>query len=530
MSKKRPVQSLPLIIPFITILGIASLSSCKTVTQEQGSTKADSDTKANELLGEWIQYRNGQFQIKTISDAKEVNGFYNEFGDLRGRRTMDIAIESSKNTGPDNKRVLVGPKASWDYLAGGKKPEGLKWTSLNFDPKKNNWKTGKAGFGYADDDDETVLDDMINKYTSVYIRKEFEITKNTDLSRLALAINYDDGFVLYLNGRYVFSINVANEEGKLAVGNHEANGVEYFILAPFADALTKGKNVIAIEGHNAKLDSSDFTLDPQLIVGGGYTNFVKSNINAKNYDLKGTLTEEKKVDGKQEGGYMITDGILRQSQAPKDGTVSAPSGAFRKASESGQQLLIAARNGNTSKITSLLKSGVSVDFTTPGSYTALAYAAARDHLKAASLLLKNGADINKQARWDKSPLLLVAGTKNLKAAQFLLDKGADLNAVQFWKATCLHEAVFWNQPETLKYFISKGLSPNTVANNGSSPLHWTIWRINKEKEESIKQSAVLINILLDSGVDKSLKTKDGKTAADLAKDKGLEKIAALIKP
>jgi ankyrin repeat protein len=145
-------------------------------------------------------------------------------------------------------------------------------------------------------------------------------------------------------------------------------------------------------------------------------------------------------------------------------------------------------------------------------------------------LLKNGADINKQARWDKSPLLLVAGTKNLKAAQFLLDKGADLNAVQFWKATCLHEAVFWNQPETLKYFISKGLSPNTVANNGSSPLHWTIWRINKEKEESIKQSAALINILLDSGVDKSLKTKDGKTAADLAKDKGLEKIATLLKP
>ena len=161
MSKKRPIQSLPLIIPFIAILGIGSLSSCKTVTQEQ-EAKAGSDSKANELLGEWIQYRNGQFQIKTISDDKEVNGFYNEFGDLRGRRTMDIAIESSKNTGPDNKRVLIGPKASWDYLAGGKKPEGLKWTSLSFDPKKNNWKTGKAGFGYADDVDETVLDDMIN--------------------------------------------------------------------------------------------------------------------------------------------------------------------------------------------------------------------------------------------------------------------------------------------------------------------------------------------------------------------------------
>ena len=111
-----------------------------------------------------------------------------------------------------------------------------------------------------------------------------------------------------------------------------------------------------------------------------------------------------------------------------------------------------------------------------------------------------------------------------------MDKGADLNAVQLAKATCLHEAVFWNQPETLKYFISKGLSPNTVANNGSSPLHWTIWRTNQENEDSIKQAVVLINILLESGVDKSLKAQNGKTAADLAKEKGLEKIAALLKP
>ena len=79
MTKKRPIKSFPLIIPFITILGITSLVSCKTVTQEQGSTKAGSDSKTNELLGEWIQYRGGgQFQIKTISDGKEINEFYSE--------------------------------------------------------------------------------------------------------------------------------------------------------------------------------------------------------------------------------------------------------------------------------------------------------------------------------------------------------------------------------------------------------------------------------------------------------------------
>ena len=67
-------------------------------------------------------------------------------------------------------------------------------------------------------------------------------------------------------------------------------------------------------------------------------------------------------------------------------------------------------------------------------------------------------------------------------ADFLLKNGADINAVQFWKATCLHEAVFWNKPKNLKYFIDKGISPNTVAGNGTSPLHWAIWRANPNNE------------------------------------------------
>ena len=37
-----------------------------------------------------------------------------------------------------------------------------------------------------------------------------------------------------------------------------------FKLEPFAGTLREGRNVIAIEGHNSKLESSDFTLDPFL--------------------------------------------------------------------------------------------------------------------------------------------------------------------------------------------------------------------------------------------------------------------------
>ena len=89
----------------------------------------------------------------------------------------------------------------------------VHWTdipSFNFDATKGNWKQGEAGFGYADNDDKTILNDMVNEYQSVFIRKEFTIQKEMDLSRLMLAINFDDSFALHLNGRYIFSINIVS--------------------------------------------------------------------------------------------------------------------------------------------------------------------------------------------------------------------------------------------------------------------------------------------------------------------------------
>ena len=85
---------------------------------------------------------------------------------------------------------------------------------------------------------------------------------------------------------------------------------------------------------------------------------------------------------------MITDGVLRESQMPKDGNSNSQSGVFHRTSEPGHALLIAAREGNTRKIDALLKAGTPVDFTTQHSYTPLAYAAAGGHLRSASLLLK----------------------------------------------------------------------------------------------------------------------------------------------
>ena len=229
-----------------------------------------------QISGDWIMYRGDQYEIKRISSGKVQSSFYDWKGNLRVERTSDLKLDSSAD---GESKTIIEQGSEWHYLAGGKIPKDSSWTGLSFDAGKAGWKTGKAGFGYGDDDDETVLDDMEGKYLSVFIRREFELPEKVDLKGLGLLINYDDGFILHANGRRLFSssnVTVDEKTGVTTVTNHEANGAEYFSLSEYASAFRTGKNVIAIQGINTNLPSTDFTLDPQLLLGGSGS-FVETN-------------------------------------------------------------------------------------------------------------------------------------------------------------------------------------------------------------------------------------------------------------
>jgi hypothetical protein len=236
----------------------------------------DSQTFSNQVKGEWITYRQDQFDIKKISENKVETTFYDaRTGKFLFRRTADLEL---KNSVLGKREEIIGAGENWQYLAG-KEPEDSSWTSLSFDAKAKGWKTGSAGFGYGDDDDETVLTDMEGKYTKVFIRKEFDIPEGTELERLALLIDYDDAFVLHVNGRRLLNsgnMEIDEKTGEVTVFNHEAGNPEYVALSVYAGAFKIGKNVIAIEGHNIEPDSSDFSLHPQLVMGSSGS-FIETN-------------------------------------------------------------------------------------------------------------------------------------------------------------------------------------------------------------------------------------------------------------
>ncbi len=159
--------------------------------------------------------------------------------------------------------ALIPPSSTWHYLLGATPPPD--WQSPAFTP--TGWLTGPAGFGYDDNDDATLLPEMRGHFRYLCIRHSFDLSNVTSPLRLRLNISYDDGFIAYLNGKEVLRVNA--ESGSLdsirGVSSHEAKGQFQLFSLPIPQNLLKaGPNVLAIEGYNDDLNSSDFTLHPAL--------------------------------------------------------------------------------------------------------------------------------------------------------------------------------------------------------------------------------------------------------------------------
>ena len=161
---------------------------------------------------------------------------------------------------------LIIPGDEWRYFEGTVPPSDPAdaWKETDFNDLL--WEKGASGFGYGDDDDETVLD-MQNKYLTVYIRRDFQASSLPADDIVELVIDYDDGFASYINGARVKWWNLEDDPPTYltkADNGHNADGAETFVLGTVGELLNDGNNVLAIEGHNVSLTSTDFSLIPAL--------------------------------------------------------------------------------------------------------------------------------------------------------------------------------------------------------------------------------------------------------------------------
>ena len=165
---------------------------------------------------------------------------------------------------PASKSLVAAASTSWRYFKGTQEPPP-RWLTIDFDDAA--WLQCQTPIGYADEDDHTVLGDMLGKYSTVYLRHVFQIPSDQSLDRpLALRIYSDDGALVWLNGIEVGRLRVADPQPNhrsQTTQNHEATWETITLEQPWR-VLRPGKNVLAVLGVNGSTTSSDFSIDAEL--------------------------------------------------------------------------------------------------------------------------------------------------------------------------------------------------------------------------------------------------------------------------
>ncbi|KAA3657487.1 MAG: T9SS C-terminal target domain-containing protein, partial [Calditrichaeota bacterium] len=158
----------------------------------------------------------------------------------------------------------------WRFFVGRSEPP-IDWISESFND--SSWFNGASGFGYGDGDDYTYIANTM----SIFVRKSFQITDKDSLASMALHVDYDDAFVAYINGVEVARANIGQPGVRPGFdqpadnSQHEAEifrggKAPLFLIPQWRDIIKNGDNILAVEVHNAGINSSDLTLIPFLSV------------------------------------------------------------------------------------------------------------------------------------------------------------------------------------------------------------------------------------------------------------------------
>ena len=163
---------------------------------------------------------------------------------------------------PVEAQIEFSYHSTYKYLKGKDAASlGITWRNTGFDD--TGWSSGNAPFRFGDGTGGVELTDMQNSYSTVYLRSTFECENKDLLNELTFTVDYDDGFVIWINGVAAVSHNApANfAYNGFAPANHESGTGEDFTVSAAPLNLVNGNNTIAVQGFNVSLTSTDFYFD-----------------------------------------------------------------------------------------------------------------------------------------------------------------------------------------------------------------------------------------------------------------------------
>jgi hypothetical protein len=205
--------------------------------------------------GRW--HLNGIFQAGALAGALLVLLF------LIASRAPAAVVINELVAAPSERQL------SWSSNGAPRLGSGVAWAEPDF--TERGWSSGNlpAGYGFGGLATE-LTPTMKDKAPSLYLRKEFFLTPDQAAlaDPLTLVADYNDGFVAYVNGREVARANCGAPNRFVyarqpAYNVSTATGLVAFVLGPANTLLVPGRNVLALQVHNAEQPST--ASNPSLI-------------------------------------------------------------------------------------------------------------------------------------------------------------------------------------------------------------------------------------------------------------------------
>ena len=167
-------------------------------------------------------------------------------------------------------------------------------------------------------------------------------------------------------------------------------------------------------------------------------------------------------------------------------------------------ILVAAYNMKPDVVNALLELGAPVDIFEASVLGKV------DRIQ--EILKSNPKRVTEYAPDGFTPVALAAFFGQPAAVKALIAAGADVNAAakNGLKVAALHAAVAGGKLDIVKAVLEAGADPNAQQQAGFRPIH----------EAGTKANRALADLLIAHGADPTLTSDDGKSAIDLARDKG----------
>lgn len=224
-------------------------------------------------------------------------------------------VDAGASTVPDGGLLFVNRLTPLRYLVGASAgPTG--WTGFAFDDSL--WALGRQPIGYGEAGLATTV--SMGQAVTLFTRFEFDLFVDpTAVRGLTLEVDFDDGFVAFLNGREIARRGVAGNQTHTTLATAHESGVAEVFPLPGAEAfLRPGDNFLAFEVHNTAVTSSDLFLDAKLWANAVV---VASDAGVRPNDDDGGFDGGVALDaGAADAGSMVeTDAGAIDAGLPSDG-------------------------------------------------------------------------------------------------------------------------------------------------------------------------------------------------------------------